>query len=119
MDVIESLAALISEKNSGNKADLKNPEIAVIVEVVKGLCLLSIAPDYFKYRKYNLTELCVVKDETGDAEGAKVEAVEAEEVSGKDDGETEMSQADDNGNGKEEAAPNPDVAKDETPSEIK
>ncbi|XP_011311192.1 THUMP domain-containing protein 1 homolog [Fopius arisanus] len=76
-DVIEALAALIAEKNPGNKADLKNPEIALVVEIIRGHCLLSIAPEYFKYRKYNLTEICVVKEE---GEKVKNETEAKEEI---------------------------------------
>ncbi|XP_014470691.1 PREDICTED: THUMP domain-containing protein 1 homolog [Dinoponera quadriceps] len=57
-EIIEDLAEIISKKNPGNKADLKNPEIAVVVEVIRGLCLLSIAPNYYKFKKYNLIEIC-------------------------------------------------------------
>ncbi|CAG5087723.1 Similar to CG15014: THUMP domain-containing protein 1 homolog (Drosophila melanogaster) [Cotesia congregata] len=56
--IIEALAGIVFKKNPGNKADLKNPEIAVIVEIIKGWCFLAVAPDYFKYKKYNLFELC-------------------------------------------------------------
>ncbi|XP_043267424.1 THUMP domain-containing protein 1 homolog [Venturia canescens] len=61
-EIIEELAGLISKKNPGNRANLSSPEIAVVVEIVRGFCLLSIAPDYFKYKKYNLLELCNVKE---------------------------------------------------------
>lgn len=57
-EIIEDLAEIILRKNPGNKADLKNPEIAVIVEVIRGLCLLSIAPNYYRFKKYNLLEIC-------------------------------------------------------------
>ncbi|KAF7995324.1 hypothetical protein HCN44_006431 [Aphidius gifuensis] len=63
-DVIETVAAMICEKNSENKADLSNPDIAIVVEIIKGHCLISIAPHYFKYKKYNLLELCNIKEET-------------------------------------------------------
>lgn len=52
------MAEIILRKNPGNKADLKNPDIAVIVEVIRGICLLSIAPNYYKFKKYNLFEIC-------------------------------------------------------------
>lgn len=55
---------MICEKNSENKADLSNPDVAIVVEVIKGHCLISIAPHYFKYKKYNLLELCNIKEET-------------------------------------------------------
>lgn len=57
-EIIEDLAEIILRKNPGNKADLKNPDIAVIVEVIRGICLLSIAPNYYKFKKYNLFEIC-------------------------------------------------------------
>ncbi|KAL7291122.1 hypothetical protein TKK_0015249 [Trichogramma kaykai] len=60
-DVIEELAKLINSKNPGNKANLKDPEIAVVISVLKGVCAISIAPKYFFYKKYNLAELCNVK----------------------------------------------------------
>uniref|UniRef100_A0A2M4CIS3 THUMP domain-containing protein n=1 Tax=Anopheles darlingi TaxID=43151 RepID=A0A2M4CIS3_ANODA len=56
-DVIRELADLISSKNAGNKANLKNPELAVIVEVIKGLCCIGIVPEYYTLRKYNLAEI--------------------------------------------------------------
>jgi len=30
----------------------------VVVEVIRGICLLSIAPNYYKFKKYNLLEIC-------------------------------------------------------------
>ncbi|XP_072767432.1 THUMP domain-containing protein 1 homolog [Anoplolepis gracilipes] len=57
-EIIQDLAEIILRKNPGNKVDLKNPEIAVIVEVIRGVCLLCIAPNYYKFKKYNLLEIC-------------------------------------------------------------
>ncbi|XP_018315532.1 THUMP domain-containing protein 1 homolog [Mycetomoellerius zeteki] len=57
-EIIEDLAEIILKKNPGNKTDLKNPDIAVIVEVIRGVCLLSVAPHYYKFKKYNLLEIC-------------------------------------------------------------
>ncbi|XP_053664131.1 THUMP domain-containing protein 1 homolog [Anopheles marshallii] len=61
-DVIRELAELITAKNAGNKANLKNPDLAVIVEVIKGLCCIGILPEYYQLRKYNLVELVVSQD---------------------------------------------------------
>ncbi|KAK0095286.1 hypothetical protein PV326_008783 [Microctonus aethiopoides] len=71
-DIIETLAAVISEKNPGNKAHLKNPDIALVVEIIKGFCLLSIAPEYYKYKKYNLLELCNVTTEKKSQDEAEI-----------------------------------------------
>lgn len=61
-DVIRELADLITSKNAGNKANLKNPELAVIVEVIKGLCCIGILPEYYPLRKYNVVELVAARD---------------------------------------------------------
>lgn len=56
--IIKELADLIVLKNSDNKADLKNPHYSVIVEIVKGYCLLSVVENYYTFKKYNLHEIC-------------------------------------------------------------
>lgn len=56
--VIKELADLIVQKNGDNKADLKNPKLAIIIEIIKGTCLVSILEDYYAYKKYNLHEVC-------------------------------------------------------------
>lgn len=55
--VIKELAEMVVMKNADNKADLKNPTLCIIVEIIKGICLLSIVENYFKYKKYNVHEL--------------------------------------------------------------
>ncbi|XP_017887554.1 THUMP domain-containing protein 1 homolog [Ceratina calcarata] len=77
-DVIEDLADIITKKNPGNKADLKNPELAVIVEVIRGTCLMCVAPDYYKFRKYNLIEICNSKQATNDDKKAVTASSEPE-----------------------------------------
>ncbi|CAH3828346.1 THUMP domain-containing protein 1 homolog [Pieris brassicae] len=66
--IIKELAELIVLKNSGNKADLKNPGLCIIVEIIKGICLLSIVDNYFSYKKYNLNEL-YKEEPNNDCEG--------------------------------------------------
>lgn len=62
-EVIKEFAEIIQAKNK-NKVDLSNPQLSVIVEVIKGFCCLSVLPDYYALRKYNLVELCAaVSDE--------------------------------------------------------
>lgn len=60
--IIKELADMIVLKNGGNKADLKNPGLCIIVEIIKGMCLLSVVDNYYSYKKYNLHEIC--KEET-------------------------------------------------------
>lgn len=74
MQVIQELAVLIGFKSSAHKVDLKNPQITVVVEVIKGLCCISILPDYFKLKKYNVHELTNEEkraDEGKSADGGK------------------------------------------------
>lgn len=56
--VIQELANLVVAKNAAHKVDLQNPNLFIIVEIIKGLCLMSVVADYYKYRKYNLSEIC-------------------------------------------------------------
>ncbi|KAF3427801.1 hypothetical protein E2986_02126 [Frieseomelitta varia] len=73
-EVIEDLAEIINKKNPGNKADLKNPELAVIVELIRGFCFMSVAPNYYKFKKYNLLEICNTKESTNDISQKKGDA---------------------------------------------
>ncbi|KAG4067477.1 hypothetical protein HA402_003301 [Bradysia odoriphaga] len=91
--IIEELAGLVSFKNVHHKVDLKNAECSVIVEILKGICCLSVLPNYIKWRKYNITELVLASSEkiapiatesetdavvTTDSKSETVEAVEKE-----------------------------------------
>lgn len=71
MKIIQSLAELIDFKNSAHKVDLKNPKITIVVEVIKGLCCLSILPDYIKLKKFNIHELTQPKEEEKSADEEK------------------------------------------------
>lgn len=74
-EVIKVLADLITLKNNKNKVDLKTGQVCVLVEVMKGLCCLSVLPDYFLLKKYNLVELCSEETEGKATEGeTKMEA---------------------------------------------
>lgn len=68
--IIKELAELVVIKNGNNKADLKNPRLCIIVEIIKGICLLSIVDNYFTYKKYNLHEICK-EEASNDSEGTQ------------------------------------------------
>lgn len=53
-EVIKSLADLVVETNREHKVNLTQPKLTVIVEIIKGFALLSVVPDYIRYKKYNL-----------------------------------------------------------------
>ncbi|CAL8286156.1 unnamed protein product [Arctogadus glacialis] len=67
-DIIKAVAGLVGKMNPENKVDLTNPELTIIVEVIKTVCCLSVVPDYALYRKYNLQE--VVKEDAPKADAA-------------------------------------------------
>lgn len=60
-EIIEELAGLVAFKNVHHKVDLKNAECSVIVEILKGICCLSVLPNYLKWKKYNISELILGK----------------------------------------------------------
>lgn len=55
-EVISTIANIITKLQS-NKVDLKTPQMVVIIEVIKGIALLSVIPNYFEYKKFNLLAL--------------------------------------------------------------
>lgn len=68
------VSGLVGKLNPKNKVDLTNPELTIIVEVIKAVCCVSVVKDYTLYRKYNVQE--VVKEETPKAalKSAKTES---------------------------------------------
>lgn len=77
-------AGLVGKLNPKNKVDLTNPELTIIVEVIKAVCCVSVARDYTLYRKYNVQE--VVKE---DAAKTKTDANAAEQRDEHNGGEVE------------------------------
>lgn len=55
--IIKELAELVNSKNIGNKVDLHHAKKSIIVEVLRGWCLLSVIENYLDCKKYNLAEL--------------------------------------------------------------
>lgn len=62
MKIIHELADIVAFKNSLHKVDLTAPEVSVVVEIIKGLCCLTVLPEYNELRKYNLFELANTKE---------------------------------------------------------
>ncbi|XP_047434505.1 THUMP domain-containing protein 1 [Mugil cephalus] len=88
-EIIKSIAGLVGKLNPKNKVDLTNPELTIIVEVIKAVCCLSVVKDYTLYRKYNVQE--VVKDDVPkpDAAAAKTDTDAAEQKEKQGEGETD------------------------------
>lgn len=62
MAIINELATIISFKDSKHKVDLKHAQLTILIEVVKGLCCISVLPDYTALKKYNVFELAKVPE---------------------------------------------------------
>ncbi|XP_076326406.1 THUMP domain-containing protein 1 [Tachypleus tridentatus] len=60
-EVIRAVLQVTKVKKPNWQADLKDPLLVILVEVVQSVCCLSILKNYFFFRKYNLTE--VVRDQ--------------------------------------------------------
>ncbi|KAG8233798.1 hypothetical protein J437_LFUL008018 [Ladona fulva] len=84
-EVIELFAGLVKSANPMNRADLNNPQLAVLVEIMKSICCVSVVPNFYGYKKYNLSELVspTMKENpgSGDADSSKGLSGEAAEGS--------------------------------------
>lgn len=67
-EVINAVAGLVGKLNPLNKVDLTNPELSIIIEIIKSVCCVSVLKDYMLFRKYNLQE--VANQNTGPQEAA-------------------------------------------------
>uniref|UniRef100_UPI0037E84133 THUMP domain-containing protein 1 n=1 Tax=Semicossyphus pulcher TaxID=241346 RepID=UPI0037E84133 len=87
-EIIKSIAGLVGKLNPKNKVDLTNPELTIIVEVIRAVCCISVVKDYTLYRKYNVQE--VVKEDTPKPDGttAKTDTSPAKEKEKQDTEET-------------------------------
>lgn len=102
-EVIKELAELIGLKNKQNKVNLKFPKLSVIVEVIKGLCCLSVLPNYLEYRKYNLVELCTEKPEASTENGDKDKEADQEEAKEAPQDQAEAKDSQDQAEAKEDS----------------
>ena len=56
-DAIDIVGDIMKELCPNAKVEYKNPDLAIVFEVMKSHCCLSVVPHYYKYKKYNLIEL--------------------------------------------------------------
>lgn len=57
-DAIKIICGVMKDDiKSEAKVDYKCPDLAVVLEIIKGQCCMAVLPDYFKYKKYNLIEI--------------------------------------------------------------
>ncbi|XP_017014329.2 THUMP domain-containing protein 1 homolog [Drosophila takahashii] len=96
-EIITQLAELVNSKNVGNKVDLKEAKKSIIVEVLRGWCLLSVIDNYLECKKFNLAELANPKEKQSSGEGdsktekSVEEAAEKKETSEEEDSKSKES----------------------------
>lgn len=59
-EVIKVVADKVMLLNPDHKVNLKDAERSIIIEVIRNIALLSVVPNFFKYKKYNLHSICEV-----------------------------------------------------------
>ncbi|XP_041640279.1 THUMP domain-containing protein 1 [Cheilinus undulatus] len=94
-DIIKSIAGLVGKLNPKNKVDLTNPELTIIVEVIRAVCCISVVKDYMLYRKYNVQE--VVKEDTPKPDVTKTGTNTTEAKEKKETNEEEKKGEEENG----------------------
>lgn len=97
MDVIHGIASLIEQPR--NKVNLSDPDLTIMVEIIKGIACLSVVRDYEKLCKYNVRLCAMTDEERAHAKAERAANVAAARV--KDDAEKD---AEDDGAAKEEDA---------------
>lgn len=56
-EVIEPVASLVLKKHPSMKVDLSNPEVSLILEILKKTCCLGVVTEHAARAKYNLVEM--------------------------------------------------------------
>ncbi|XP_049778729.1 THUMP domain-containing protein 1 homolog [Schistocerca cancellata] len=105
-DAIAELAEMIKMRNINNRVDLKQPQLTVIIEVIRSMCCIGILPDYFRFRKYNLLELASPEGKKGDEDSAQKDssgepAVNEEEKASPCDSAGNVDTSEENGKGQD------------------
>jgi tRNA acetyltransferase TAN1 len=76
-EAIKIIGGVVREMCPEAKVEYKNPDLVIMVEVIKGNCCLGVLPNYFGYKKYNLIELASNKvDQNKPATLSETTAVE-------------------------------------------
>lgn len=84
MAVIRELADIVAFKNVQHKVDLKNAELSVVVEIIKGLCCLTVLPDYNELKKFNLVELGIAKEDKPKTDASKTDEIDNDNANEKE-----------------------------------
>ncbi|XP_077381914.1 THUMP domain-containing protein 1 isoform X2 [Festucalex cinctus] len=101
-DVLKAIANLVSKLNPKNKVNLTEPDLTIILEVIKTVCCVSVVREYKRYKKYNLQEV-LKEDEPKKEDGG----TGAEKVAEPPAGEEEAAKEVEDGSGTEKIAEPP------------
>ncbi|KAL1453461.1 hypothetical protein WDU94_007599 [Cyamophila willieti] len=93
--VIELTALLVKEKNMFHTVDLKHAALTIVFEVIKSVSCISVLPDYYKYKKYNLSEITYPTDKVQDKDKTNTESQD-ESKEDKEDGSVDKTEPKDN-----------------------
>ena len=55
---------MVAKKNNNHKVDLKNPQLSILIEIIRSICCISVVPEFHSLKKYNLLELAVQNNNT-------------------------------------------------------
>ncbi len=69
---------MVQERNQEHKVNLTNPSTAIVVEIMKNICGLSVIRDYYQLSKYNLNSLYGPEVSTEDTKTSHAEVPEDE-----------------------------------------
>ncbi|XP_023345775.1 THUMP domain-containing protein 1 [Eurytemora carolleeae] len=65
-DTIQTFAKVVRDLNPAAKVEFKDPDICIIIEIIRNVCCVGVVRNFYKYKKYNLVEIAKdgVKEET-------------------------------------------------------
>merc|ERR1712059_59465 len=65
-DVIRLVGSCVREQAAKSVVDLKNPNLGIVVEVIRSICCVGVTWNYMAKKKYNLSELARPETEAAD-----------------------------------------------------
>eukprot|EP00128_Syssomonas_multiformis_P006115 Colp12_sorted_trinity150504_noHs@27539 len=85
-DVIKTIADLVVAEHP-HKVDLSNPDLSIVVEINRSLCMVSVVSDFGKLKRYNLQEIAGEKKDIEKKDKASEQKEKKEETAEKEDEE--------------------------------
>lgn len=67
-ELIKVVADKVTSLRADHKVNLKEAELSIIIEIIRNIALLSVVPNFFKFKKYNLHSICEANQSAENAE---------------------------------------------------